>query len=316
MEINAVDLEVFILTYNRADYLQQTLISLINQTVKEFRIVVLDNGSTDGTPQLVKSFESYGVELNRSERNLGGLNNFNRARHLANRQWVMAFHDDDLLHPSYIEFALKLIAKYPNLVMLGTAMSFERNPQNSKWAPLKGNFIKCKNARKFASLLYSGFSFHFGATIYRTELFKNCFFNWEEYGKIGDRPFLLDIAQHGPVLVFEEPFVKYRCHAGQDSGDSASGPFIPQLIALHRNYLRLLGSNPFSHEGRIFIANNYKYLYVEYTQLHERNKLMGRNYIQKAFQEGASTPMAIGYGALVQSYKNLRSGVRKLIKDK
>lgn len=299
MPTSAGDLEVFVLTHNRACFLEQTLISLSKQTARGFRIVVLDNGSTDNTPEIVKMFAPHGVELYRSEKNLGGLENFNRAKDLAGREWVMVFHDDDLLHPGYIEVAMNGLNRQKDCVLTGAAMTFEAAPQNQLWPALSSKAIICRKAPDFAALLYRGFPFHYGSAIYRTGIFKRVPVEWKTYGKIADRPFLLDIAQHGSVAVFKSPYVKYRCHPGQDSAAGTSGPFIPQLIALHGKYLQLLGSNPLTSGGRAFIANNYRCLYDEFDRLTERETLTKKQYIQKALQEHASTKLAVWYGRLV-----------------
>ena len=63
-------------TYNRAAWLGKTLHSVLNQTYQDFEIIVVDDGSTDGTAQLVQSFssiqyillkENYGVSRARNE---------------------------------------------------------------------------------------------------------------------------------------------------------------------------------------------------------------------------------------------------------
>lgn len=313
MIYNTKDLEVFVLTYNRAQFLQQTLISLCDQTAQGFRIVVLDNGSTDNTPEIVKSFETKGVELCRSEQNLGHIGNFNRAKELASRKWVMVFHDDDLLHPNYIEVAMNLIDKYQNIVLIGSAMTFEGNPKNDYWQKLTAEVICCKKASDFATLLYRGFPFHFGSTIYRTDLFKSIPMEWETYGKIVDRPFLFDIAKYGGVLIFKKPYVKYRLHSGQDSIDINSVPFIHQMIALHQKYLELLGSSPFTSSGRAFLLMNYKYLCDEHVRIFKRDKLSINQLIKIALDEKGSTKSAVWCGKVIKNCVNRNENTLKKV---
>ena len=47
-------IEIFILTYNRAEMLKDSIISLLNQSIGKIKITVLDNASTDNTENLVK----------------------------------------------------------------------------------------------------------------------------------------------------------------------------------------------------------------------------------------------------------------------
>ena len=92
-------LVLFVLSYNRADYIGETIESLIAQTFQDFRLIVLDNGSTDCTKDVVARYPS--VEYLSLPENVGFYPNFLRIKEIASAEWVMAFHDDDLLHPAY-----------------------------------------------------------------------------------------------------------------------------------------------------------------------------------------------------------------------
>lgn len=315
MSLDADDLEIFVLTCNRAGYLRETLQSLDAQTARGFRVVVLDNASTDNTPEVVASFAPGGVELDRSPENLGVIGNLMRAQKSASRAWVMVLHDDDLLHPSYVEAALGCAERFPDVAMIGAAMSFEDAPDNAKWNSYSDELAAhyCADARSLATLLYAGFPLHFGSVIYRTAYFRTCAWESEKYGKIADRPFLLSMASQGGAVVLRDPYVQYRCHAGQDSATSVNGPFVKELLALHRLYLSLMGDSPFTVSGRAFILQNYRYLTDEYPRLmdQERRGLTRKMYVRQAVREGASTPLAAGLGWLhMQTAGRLRVWVR------
>lgn len=47
------DIEVFIPTFNRANYLKSSIQSILNQTLKDINITVIDNASTDNTKEVV-----------------------------------------------------------------------------------------------------------------------------------------------------------------------------------------------------------------------------------------------------------------------
>ena len=297
MKARSERLEVFVLTYNRAAFLTQALESLCRQSVGRFPVTVLDNGSTDNPPQVVEGFKDFGVQHKRNDKNLSVAENFAKAQELAEREWVMVFHDDDLLHPDYLNTAMALAEKYPGAVLVGSGMSFEELPSAESWPCFVGDHVCCPQAQDFAALLYEGFPFHFGSALYRKEFFKTLPVRWEVYGKVADRPFLLDIARHGNVIVLKEAYVKYRCHPGQDSADNYSGPFPEQLFALHRAYLQLLGTDPSTHYGRVFIQHNYAYLAGEHSRLSNCGLTL-EEYLHRAVLEGASTQEAIDAGRL------------------
>src|SRR5206468_4137421 len=60
-------------------FILQTLESVAAQTRRTERVVVLDNCSTDATPELVKTFKGLPIEYIRNPRDLGPFGNFNRS---------------------------------------------------------------------------------------------------------------------------------------------------------------------------------------------------------------------------------------------
>lgn len=106
------NLDVFVLTYNRAEYLKIMLDSLCTQTATGFNIKVLNNCSTDNTIEVVKDIQKKHPERNiqiiTNEKNLGNAGNFKRSQELANNEYTAIFHDDDAIHPEYIETAMEI----------------------------------------------------------------------------------------------------------------------------------------------------------------------------------------------------------------
>ena len=82
------NLDVFVLTYNRAEYLKIMLDSLCTQTATGFNIKVLNNCSTDNTIEVVKDIQKKHPERNiqiiTNEKNLGNAGNFKRSQELFN----------------------------------------------------------------------------------------------------------------------------------------------------------------------------------------------------------------------------------------
>ncbi|MDY6069433.1 MAG: glycosyltransferase family A protein, partial [Opitutales bacterium] len=99
-------IEVFILTFNRVEFLKESLNSILAQTMKT-QITVVDNASDDGTceymSEMAERFDN--VFYVRNEKNLGYNGNLQKAVSLAKKPYVMLFHDDDILHESYIALA-------------------------------------------------------------------------------------------------------------------------------------------------------------------------------------------------------------------
>lgn len=88
-------------TYNRKDYLKETIESILAQTYKNYEIVIVDDGSTDGTEDMIKSLE-YPVTYHWQE-NAGDAAARNKLVELAKGDYISFVDSDDLLIPDAVE---------------------------------------------------------------------------------------------------------------------------------------------------------------------------------------------------------------------
>ncbi len=122
---------IIIPAYNEADFIGETLQSLIDQTLKPNRIVVVDDGSTDNTPNIVAEFASKYPEIslikNSSEReeiHLPGskvVNAFNKGLESLDENYeLICKFDADLIFPkNYLEVITQHFQKDPKIGMVG-----------------------------------------------------------------------------------------------------------------------------------------------------------------------------------------------------
>lgn len=254
-ENQAPSLEVFILTYNRADYLGEALRSVLNQTAQNFDIKILDNGSTDNTravaAEIQKEYPARPFEFLTVPKNRGPFENFLRAQKLASKDYVMLFHDDDVLHPEYIATAFKLLARHPGTVMLASACIATSKPAEKPWKRPAGKYLLL-DSPWFATYL-TAFKMHcFPSTIYQTKILKKQKTGAAAYGKIADRPLVMDMAGFGNTLMLKDRFIKYRTHPGQDSASLKTGPFEGQIIALLKKYKEMIQPESSKIRARLY----------------------------------------------------------------
>ncbi|MCX7712684.1 MAG: glycosyltransferase [Chthoniobacterales bacterium] len=108
---------VAIPTYNRKKELHQTLTILNEQLDKNISIWIFDNGSNDGTCELVKSLITTfdnNVILKRSLHNIGMPANIARSLLNTDAEWIWLLGDDDIPLENSIQNFIKLTEKYKN----------------------------------------------------------------------------------------------------------------------------------------------------------------------------------------------------------
>ena len=295
----AAAIEILVLTYNRSALLPATLETLLDQTVPATSIRVVDNGSTDRTDEIVRSFASRGVGYFRRDVNdLPAC--WRDLQRIPTAEWVMVFHDDDLLHPGYLGAVSTVIDTFPEATLIGSAMKAEAVPNARDWAavtPKRATGILSR--REFAGKLYAGFPFAFCSAVYRTDVFRRTVVDTGTYGKIFDRPFLMEVARAGGAVLLKDVFVKYRVHPGQDSRDPATGPFPSEALMLQRYYREALGENPWSRSGRTFLKRNYRNLSSDFVHLcgQDPGGVARETFFRDALAVGAASTRSLRLGA-------------------
>lgn len=90
-------------TYNGEKYVRQTIQSLVSQTYKNIEIIISDDGSTDGTADIIREFaDKYSfIKVNISPKNLGIADNYNLAVRMSSGEIAIGIGHDDLLSPGH-----------------------------------------------------------------------------------------------------------------------------------------------------------------------------------------------------------------------
>jgi glycosyltransferase involved in cell wall biosynthesis len=106
---------VIVPTYNRRDLVEETLESVNSQTYRQIELIVVDDGSTDGTPDVVAAWLAAAGHrewsLLRLERNVGKSAAVNRALPLAKGEFLMILDSDDVLTPACLELEVAYLRR-------------------------------------------------------------------------------------------------------------------------------------------------------------------------------------------------------------
>ncbi len=111
-------------TYNRAAYLREAIDSVLAQTFTDFTLVISDNASTDGTPDVVASYDDPRIVYRRQTENRGWIANFNAALDGATTDYGIFLCDDDLLRPRALEHAVQVLDAHPDVALYHSAFDY------------------------------------------------------------------------------------------------------------------------------------------------------------------------------------------------
>lgn len=109
---------VIIPTYNREKTLLRAVQSVLDQTYTNLEVLVIDDGSTDGTAELVNGIRDDRVQYIVLEKNGGPANARNIGVEMASGEWIAFQDSDDCWHKNKLEKQMRYAAEHPEYSLI------------------------------------------------------------------------------------------------------------------------------------------------------------------------------------------------------
>lgn len=117
--MNSIKVSVVIPCYNQAEYLPETLDSLIAQNYKEWEGIIVNDGSPDNTEEVALSYVAKDERFKYFKKENGGLSSArNYGIQLALGTFILPLDSDDIIKPEYIEKAIEAFEQNPSLKLV------------------------------------------------------------------------------------------------------------------------------------------------------------------------------------------------------
>lgn len=123
---------VVITTYNEAEFIAEAIDSMLDQTIEDFELVIVDDGSTDATPDIVRGYDDPRIRLFPEDR-LGRSAALNRAIRRAGGEYVAVVDPDDRSKPHRLEVQREYLDAHPAVGIVGSAYEAEHAIRNESY---------------------------------------------------------------------------------------------------------------------------------------------------------------------------------------
>lgn len=111
---------VLMSVYNGEKYLREAIESILNQTFKDFEFLIINDGSTDSSRDIVLSYNDRKIRLIDNEKNIGLTKSLNRGLNLARGEYIVRMDADDVSLPERLEKQVNYLEIHPEVGVLGT----------------------------------------------------------------------------------------------------------------------------------------------------------------------------------------------------
>jgi len=129
-------LSVIIPLYNKENEIKRSIYSVLNQTIQDFEIIIVDDNSSDGGLAIVKSFHDPRISCIEQEHR-GVSSTRNHGVNLASGDFIAFLDADDEWMPLHLETILRLIKTFPEAGMFATASKITSEEGKPRWTIYK-----------------------------------------------------------------------------------------------------------------------------------------------------------------------------------
>lgn len=284
-------ISIVLSTFNSMKYLEELVNSLLNQTEKNYEVIVCDDCSTDNTVDFLHSFifknELHNWKVYSNENNLGYVKNFCKGISLARGDYIFLCDHDDIWLPNKLETILELFEKNKKYKLIGS--SFEIIDGVGKKVTQKHSFFLSNNGI---------YKYHVHNNDIVKVSFKKLFtysftpgccmaFRKEAKNEIIE---LLNIAPHDYLIscyfaaqkgayFFNAPLILYRIHGENTIGLADKSVLAERIKLCQRDYLEkedvfqsLIKSNQLSKSDYRYAKRMLKIINLRKTYLDKKSK--------------------------------------------
>jgi glycosyltransferase involved in cell wall biosynthesis len=213
MKNKKITLSVIMPAYNSKDYIKEAVLSVLNQTFKDFELIVINDASTDNTLEILENLSKKDNRIKiinlKVNRNCGGDKCANFGISKARGKYIARMDADDIADPKRFEKQIKFLDSNPDIFLVGSnayVINKEGKIIGEKTEPLKNEDIY-KSYFGFHPLIHP-------TCMFRTKLLDGSKFKYEiRYSANNDYYTFFKLVCQGYKFVnMPDKLLKYRIH--------------------------------------------------------------------------------------------------------
>lgn len=200
---NDVDplVSIIITTYNEDEFIQESIEALLNQSLSDFEIIIVDDGSEDETVEIIESINSDLIQLFKLEHR-GHYPALNTALSNSRGEFIAKVDPDDLPREDRLQKQVEFLQKNPKVAVVGSAYQAINSIRNEKYVrryPTNDSEIK-KELTKYIPIPHSSMMFR------KAALEQVGFYN-DNLDYLGEVELLLRIGAKYKLANIDEPLI-------------------------------------------------------------------------------------------------------------
>ena len=197
---------VMMSVYNGDKYLREAVDSILSQTFADFELLVIDDASTDSSPQILESYSDARIRVVRNEFNLGLTKSLNKGLALAEGAYIARMDADDISLPQRLERQVDYLNAHPECGMV--ACLYETIDENGNVVRIRSGW-QPSSEQLHVELIFQNCFPHAVAT-FRADVAREIGGYDERFLRSQDMDMWFRLSRRSTVCLLPEALLKYR----------------------------------------------------------------------------------------------------------
>ena len=229
-------ISVIMPVYNTpCEYLVEAVQSVLNQTYKNFELIIIDDGSDTKTKAVLKSFNDRRIVILTNEKNMGLVYTRNRGLEVAMGEYIACMDSDDISLPARFKKQIEFLENNLDVGVLGTSFSIFQKREEDNFPPTDDESIR--------KSLISGVSPIANPTVMmRASAIQGVKYN-NDYPFAEDLAFWIELMDKTKFANLPEILLKYRWFGGNVSKKHTVQASLDTQKIMFLNFQKFCGKN-------------------------------------------------------------------------
>ena len=230
--------------FNGLPYVHEAIQSVLRQNVEDWHLYLVDDGSTDGSLEVLATYAGPQVTLSRNDNNMGLYGSLLHSIRAMPPGWVAILHQDDRLKPHYLQGMLELANSQPDCQAFWAAIDTidEKGSSITKGLETCSVVVIEPGVESWLSGLRRGCFWTISGSFTSRDMFLQLPFV-TQYPHCGDYDWLLRALRYGRLVYYEKSLTEIRIHAQQASARHLRiGKDLEESFAIIRDNWRRYGN--------------------------------------------------------------------------
>jgi len=197
---------VFMAAYNAEEFIEGSINSILNQSFKDFELIIVNDGSTDQTVAIVEQIKDPRIKLVHNPKNIGLQATRNRLLDLATGKYIAILDSDDIASTDRLETQVSFLENHSNIALCGGHADVI--DENHQFTGIR--YIQPCDETLETFMLF-GNPFINSTVLFRTEVFLELK-GYRDYAPAEDFDLFVRIAANHKIANLDKTLVKYRIH--------------------------------------------------------------------------------------------------------